>query len=346
MNISNVLFKHKIILTSSMLLLAIFITQFFGGNSSFDKIDTQIDTQGMANQAESLSDISIDGQGINSAEDILKLKMFRLTSIDGDIRADEDGNLIIDRDLRHWIDFYLSAIGELSLHEIQQLMAEKISLLPMPARAQAEKLLADYLSYKEALANYEGQFKQFLSSDHIENLQQRHDWQKRLRRQALSSETVAAFWQLDEMIDDYALEQLVINGSAASAEEKAMQREELEASLPNELKEFRRDVYIASNLQETVTASRQQGDSDEAVRQLRIDQVGLDATDRLEALEVTQNLWQQRIIAYDNEIKAVAAIEGISEQDKKQQIKNYQDDHFDEREQLRLATALHLLADE
>jgi hypothetical protein len=35
--------------------------------------------------------------------------------------------LIIDRDLRHGIDFYLSAIGELSLREIKQLMAEKMS---------------------------------------------------------------------------------------------------------------------------------------------------------------------------------------------------------------------------
>ncbi|MEH6449173.1 MAG: lipase secretion chaperone [Oleispira sp.] len=348
---SIVLFNKKVILTFFILLLLAFIlTQYLSENSASSKIQTQTNIQTNIQttdkQGASSSELMESKQGFNSSEDILKLKMFRLATIDGDIRADEDGRLIIDRDLRHWIDFYLSAIGELSLSEIKQLMAEKIAQLPMPAREQAETLLAEYLSYKEALASYEGQFEQLLGSDHLDNLQQRHNWQKRLRREALSSEAVEAFWLLDELVDDYALEQLVINGSDSSEEEKLSQLKKLEAALPKELKEFRSDLYIASNLQETVEISRQQGDSDEVIRQLRIEEVGLDATDRLEVLEARQNVWQQRIIAYADEMKAVAAIEGVTEQDKLDQIDSYQQNNFDEREQLRLETALRLLADD
>jgi hypothetical protein len=80
-----------------------------------------------------------------SEQEILKLKMFRLASVDGVVRANKTGNLIIDRELRHWIDFYLSALGELSLEKIRELMQQEINQLPLPARDQATKLLADYL---------------------------------------------------------------------------------------------------------------------------------------------------------------------------------------------------------
>lgn len=344
---SIVLFNKKVIvLFFILLLLAFYLTQHLGESSAPSQIHAQTNIQTTDKQGASSYEFMESKQGFNSSEDILKLKMFRLATIDGDIRADEDGHLIIDRDLRHWIDFYLSAIGELSLIEIKQLIAEKIAQLPMPAREQAARLLADYLSYKESLASYEGQFKQLLGSDHLDNLQQRHDWQKRLRREALSNEAVEAFWLLDELVDDYALEQLVINGSDSSEEEKLNQLKNLEAALPKELKEFRRDVYIASNLQEVVEASRQQGGSDEVIRQLRIEEVGMDATDRLEVLEAKQNVWQQRVMAYADEMKAVAAIEGVTEQDKQDQIDRYQENNFNEREQLRLETALRLLADD
>lgn len=285
----------------------------------------------------------VDGGEVS--EDILKLKMFKLASIDGDIRFDKDGALIIDRDLRHWIDFYLSAIGELTLAEIRKLMDERIAQLPQPARDQAAKLLAEYLSYKEALASYEDQFKHLVSTNHIENLQQRHDWQKRLRRETLSSEAVEAFWQLDELVDDYALEQLVINSSDSSQEEKDQQLADLDTALPQELKDFRRDLYVASNLQEKVASSREEGEDDEAIRQLRIEQVGLEATNRLEALEIKQNLWMKRIHDYANEVKTVSAIEGLTEQDKQERIESYQRNNFDKAEQLRLDTALSLIED-
>jgi lipase chaperone LimK len=283
---------------------------------------------------------------LDSSEKILNLKMFKFASVDGGIKADKNGQLVVDRDLRHWIDFYLSAMGELPLVEIQQLMDAKIAMLPMPSRQQAEKLLLDYLFYKEALVSYENQFKQSGPVNPIENLQQRHDWQKRLRRQNLPKEAVEAFWQLDELVDDYALEQLVINNSDLSDEEKIEKLRKLESGLPAELKDFRKKLYIASNLQEQVAVSREQGKSDETIRQLRIDQVGLEAADRLEALEEKQNLWHDRLVEYSNEVKFIAAIEGLTKEDKDERIKSYQKENFNENEQLRLDTALSLVINE
>lgn len=357
MNITTILSDKKYIYSVSVIVvLAILVAQYVNNNQDSEhSVSVQKSASVILSQPQSSSSdqqnllvpsISESGQGFNSSADILKLKMFKLTSVDGEITADKNRQLVIDRSVRHWIDFYLSAIGELSLAEIQQLMALEIASLPMPARQQAEELLADYLAYKEALASYESEFKQVGPTDHLANLQQRHEWQKRLRRQILSTEVVDAFWQLDELVDDYALAQLVVNGSDMSDEEKAGELQKLDEALPEELKVFKRDLYIASDLQEKVALSRQQGESNEVIRQLRIAQVGLEAAARLEALETKQNLWQQRIINYADEVARVAAIEGLTEQDKKERISIYQQENFDIKEQLRLDTALMLLRDQ
>jgi lipase chaperone LimK len=204
-------------------------------------------------------------------------------------------------------------------------------------------LLLDFRVYKEALADYEHQV-QSPSGNYIENLQSKHDWQKRLRRQILSAATVEAFWQLDELVDDHALEKLIIRNSEYNEEEKNRQLEQLEANLPVEISDFREQLYIASNLQNEVDRYREQGGSDETVRQLRIDKVGLEAADRLDVLENNQRFWQQRIIAYGNKVKTVNNIEGLSDQDKQDQLKNYREINFKVNEQLRLEAALQLLS--
>ncbi len=329
--------KYFLIVLSLLLLLAIPLLQFLGSDRP----------QSQAMQQEMLGDqavpVMVEKNEIqfNTQENILELSMFKLATVDGSIRADKDGELIIDRDLRHWIDFYLSAIGSLSLAEIRQIMIAEITLLPMPARDQALELLTDYLNYKEELANYDNQNKEIV--DYLDSLQHRHDWQKRLRRQILAKEAVEAFWHLDEIVDDYALAQLVISASDNSEEDKVMQLEHLDLALPIELKSFRDNLYIASNLQESVNAYRQQGGSEENVRQMRIEQVGIEATERLEQLDKKNELWLHRIRAYANEVKSAAQTEGLSEQDKEQQLKRYRENNFEINEQLRLDSALHLL---
>ena len=319
--------------------IIIFISNMYFENDYISKDSAST----LANQDFSKESLKKGDYESISEQEILKLKMFRLASVDGVVRANKAGNLIIDRELRHWIDFYLSALGNLSLEKIRELMQQEINRLPLPARDQATKLLADYLVYKEALADYEHQV-QSPSGNYIENLQSKHDWQKRLRRQILSSATVEAFWQLDELVDDHALEKLIIRNSEYNEEEKNRQLEQLEANLPVEISDFREQLYIASNLQNEVDRYREQGGSDETVRQLRIDKVGLEAADRLDVLENNQRFWQQRIIAYGNKVKTVNNIEGLSDQDKQDQLKNYREINFKANEQLRLEAALQLLS--
>ncbi len=279
---------------------------------------------------------------------ILDLKTFRQASIDGSLKVDEQGNLVVDRNLRHWFDFYLSAVGEISLENIVKLMVDEIKRLPMPAHHQAMMMLQNYLAYKEELAEYEQ--REALSTTELSSLSllsDRLDWQKRLRRQWFEEDVVIAFWQMDEVIDDYAQKKLLISTLTISEEEKQHQLLLLEKDLPNEYIEYRKNLDIAGDLLSSEKRLKQEfTDSVELsdkLHQLRSELVGEEASQRLMDLDKLQDNWKSRITAYQAEKYRIDALQGISEQDKVQLVISYERDNFDEKEILRLSAALQLL---
>lgn len=282
--------------------------------------------------------------------DILTLKTFRFASVDGKLRANRQGNLILDRELRHWLDFHLSALGELSLEQVTLIMKREILKLPAPANEQALSLLSDYLSYKEALSDYDQRESlSITNADNIEQLQSRLDWQMRMRRQWLSEGVVESFWQLDEIIDNYALQKLTIRNSPISQSEKQLALEELENNLPDDLSSFKKEVYIASNLlaQEKLLKGDSENsslDSAEDIRQLRINAVGEEAADRLEKVDLAQSAWRNKLIEFQQEENRIMSEEGISSSDKQQKILEFKQAMFSDKEQLRLKVALQLLS--
>jgi lipase chaperone LimK len=132
------------------------------------------------------------------------------TQIDGNLRADSSGNLIVNLETRDFFDYFLNTVGEVppekALAEIEILAREN---LPPQAARQALDLLDQYLTYKEsALA---------LGSQNLDPSRQ-HDPQyqlqvlksaladlKQLRRNAFDASTRDAFFGLEEAYGDYTL---------------------------------------------------------------------------------------------------------------------------------------------
>ncbi len=301
--------------------------------------DTSLENK-MLNQALKLE----SEQGVTSAKDaVLKLKTFRLTDVDGQLKVDAQGQLIIDRDLRHWIDFYLSAVGEISLEDIIALMKSEINKLSPLAKAQALELLESYIGYKSALAEYdEREALGITDSASLAQIGERLQWQKRLRRQWLPDEAVEEFWQLDELVDDYTYEKLVIKSSAMTAVEKKEQLLALDNSLPNEIVEFKKSLTLSSDLLEQEKALSEQGKADE-IRELRAQNMSPEAVERLETLDQQQLNWHKKVMAYRDEMAKVENIEGMSRQDKDEILDAYQASNFTDREKLRLPAAIKLV---
>jgi len=322
--------------------LTIFIVNTFNLNDSDTKHESlSIDQEEIVSPQSTTQPAPSEIDNLN----ILELNTFRFSSVDGAIKVDKHNHLIIDEDLRHWFDFYLSAIGEIDINKITLLMEKEINALPSPGKEQAHNIMNQYLAYKRELAQYENQELRSVDGNHdIEQLSNRLDWQMRLRRQHLDDNVVESFWKKDEIIDSYALEKLKIKNSDISEADKEEQLEALENSLPEELYSFKQELYIASNLLEKEKELAESSNPTE-LRNLRIEEVGIEAADRLAEVDKSQQEWQLKVLAYRNEVQKISDSEGISNIDKEELISEYREENFSNTEILRLKAAVQLLSD-
>src|SRR5690554_3901024 len=186
----------------------------------------RISTDTSSNQARMTSTEQIDLQ---------QLQTFRGAAVDGALRTDHRGNLVIDMQLRHWIDFHLTAMGEISLDEIKLVMQQKIRELPQPGQQQALDLLDAYMGYLAALESYDIEEARRLVEPRMSDMEARFRWQQRLRREWLEPLVVEAFFAGEESIDEYTLAAQRLRRDGASDAELAA----LETTLPEPVREMR-----------------------------------------------------------------------------------------------------------
>lgn len=266
------------------------------------------------------------------------LNTFQGASVDGALRTDHKGQLIIDSALRHWIDFHLSAQGERSLAEITAYMQEKMQALAAPGNLQALALLEAYLGYLQALSAYDLTEARRLVQADISDIEARVIWQQRLRRQWLSDEVVQAFFSMDESIDLYTLEKQKLLVQQANEHEIAA----LEETLPKEVRAMRKQSRQIIQMLESENELLQQGASEQTLHQWRTTQYGEVAAQRLAEMDKAQAAWQQRLKDYRS-YQQSPALQGISDENRGQLLLFYKKKHFSSTEQKRLEAALSLL---
>lgn len=137
------------------------------------------------------------------------------TEIDGRLRADSDGHLIVDLETKDFFDYMLSAVGEISPEQaLDAIAAMARNNLPEPAASEAIALLDRYLAYKrEALTLSQTPLDPARQRDPVYQLSQLRQALadlKALRRATLSAETADAFFGLEEAYGEYTLASMEI----------------------------------------------------------------------------------------------------------------------------------------
>ena len=165
------------------------------------------------------------------------------TDIDGALKVDKNGLLILDQDVRDFFDYFLSAADELGpeavILEIQRYID---TYLPQAAAIQAHKLFSGYLSYKQ----FEFQLRQQplegaqLSSDSLQLVRENFEALKNKRRDLFSIEEDEALFGLEQTYQEFTLQTLELFADDAITDEQRMfQLAELETTLPPELQASR-----------------------------------------------------------------------------------------------------------
>lgn len=270
--------------------------------------------------------------------ELQQLNTFKGAQVDGYLRTDHRGQLIVDINLRRWIDFHLSAQGELTLDDIVAYMQQQMQQLPQPGRDQALAILDSYLAYLNDLAEYDAEAARRIIDANLDDLEIRLAWQQRLRRQYLEPQVVIAFFGEDEALDQHTLLVRRLKRDGASAEDIAA----LEQQLPDDIQQARKESRLLISHAQNEEALKAQGASTQKIHQWRIQQYGVEAADRLAKLDIEQNAWQNKLKALQ---QFQNSLSNLSDSERETQLQTYLDKHFSENEQKRLPAALSLLVD-
>ncbi len=272
--------------------------------------------------------------------DFSQLRTFQGAQVDGALRVNRQGELIVDRDLRRWIDFHLSAQGEVGLETIVQWMQYEIQKLPAPGQQQATQVVQDYLNYLADLADYDYEESKRIVSSDFDQLGARLAWQQRLREQWFDEPVLSAFFEQDRVLDQLYLTRLKHQAGQVDHDQLNV----LEQALPMDVQLARQQTRSVLTLNSQQQQLREQGADAASIHQWRIDTYGVDVAERLAHVDQQQAQWRERLVKYQDFLSS-QAVQGLSEQDRERLIQRYRQQHFDENEQKRLTAALTLLSD-
>jgi lipase chaperone LimK len=221
------------------------------------------------------------------------------TDLRGQFTILKNGSLLINSEIKKRFDYFYIMTGDLSQNDINLMIAEHIRQeLTGPAQAKALELLNQY-------SNYLNEYDLFIQSLEGQLAQNDPIWVaeeiKALRAFYLGEEVSRQFFQQEEILRDHRLQN----------------PEQSNIYLPQELLASQAKTLRLTNLQQQTAELIADGANAQQIRQMRVEQVGQAAAERLSQLDNSRQLWnikkQQFLILKDHWDN----ISGLSTKDKK-----------------------------
>ncbi len=258
------------------------------------------------------------------------------TDVDGGVRANDQGELILEGRIRDLFEYYLSTLGEADLDDVKTWIAHHLrAQLPPDAAREAWALFRNYLDYRRKL---DGVSEPGLDSG-VEEMKSVMAQRNALRRESLGREAAEAFFAAEEAYDRYMIRRREIEqNDELDAAETRRRLDQARAELPQAMREVREGSTEAIRAREKVEQMRAEGASEAEVRAWREAELGPEAADRLEDLEDRRDAWQQRYQNYRRE-RAQLDTSGLAQQEREAAIRRLREAHFED-DELRRVQAL------
>lgn len=254
------------------------------------------------------------------------------TEIAGNLREDVTGQLIVDKDLRAFFDYFLSLRGETDEATIQQYFYQLINYKLGPvARQQAQAVLQDYLNYLAALKEVslvaiegENYKNKKLDSEMFKN---RKAQIREIREQYLSPSIAGAFFQEEDEYDNYMFDMMAIKENPNLSDvEKLSQQSQL---IQNLSPEFQHSIGLAEDYQQFLRNKLlSTGGDEEETYTLHERLFGREAADRLATLDMQRNQWRQLLRNYLLERQQLMANEALAEEERTAMVDDLRQQSF------------------
>ena len=261
----------------------------------------------------------------------------RDTQIDGSMKADANGNLIIDREIRSVFDYFLSAMGEEGLDTSVGRIEEYIKLtLPEPAAQKAMAILREYLEYSKSPQGFSPTVNADIDKKaFITELKDAINERSENRRKYMDPEVVKAFFSDEETYDTFTLHSLDIEkDNSLSAAQKEKMIYQLEEQLPADTRDDRRQFRKENALNKQIDELQKTEGNEDNIYDLRAGVYGKEAADALAALDQKRAELSQRINTYREEKNKILNMPGLTNETKQFQIETLGKRMFSEEELL------------
>lgn len=227
------------------------------------------------------------------------------TDVPAQFKIGLNGHLMINQDIRHIFDYFLSAYGEIDQASIIKLIHQYIDAeLNGQANVEAHELLLRYIDYHSALVTLNNSFEvdtdknnrlKLSSGIPVQKLKELFLARQNLRETYLGAESKAAFYDDEEAYDIYHLDRLsIITNGVLSEQEKQFQINQLLHQLPSNLRENQQQVHALQTYKNELKELSRSTFTNYQKRETVAEMVGEEAANRIIQTEQKNTEWHAR----------------------------------------------------
>lgn len=253
-----------------------------------------------------------------SSEELYALAMKDLpeslqgTRMDGGFRLDANGRLIVEPQVVRVFEYFMTSIGEDDLETIIARVTNLIeAALPDSAKADAHRLLAQYLDYRQR----QGEIQEAAGANlgqNVNGLRETFNQVKQMRRDVFGDANADSLFKDDEAYLDFNLNTMEISQTNPDMTEleQLQSIKNLSTQLPENHRKVVEEQLVQKELDLRTRELQEQGASAEALRQMRESLLGTQAAERLAKLDQKRAQWDQRVQGfkqdYDSQLADLA----------------------------------------
>jgi len=252
----------------------------------------------------------------------------------------ENGQLIINENIKHIVEFFLMATQEEGREQAIARLNEYIDMtLPSDAAKQALVIAQNYLSYKNSIETPDIPMNSELGNEEtLKKLKAALADKKSVRRQHLGEPVSEVLFGHEERYDDFSLSRLEINANTAlSDDEKDQHIAQAENDLPPAMAQKMRSKRQEKNLLQKIDRLKEEGGNSQEIHALRATFYGQKAADRMAYLEDNSDAWQEKVSQFYREQDFISEQIDLNKDQKSQLISDAKNSIFTPKEQIKLA---------
>ena len=260
------------------------------------------------------------------------------TEINCQMLLDSSNRLIVNEQTRNCFEYFLTQYGEKEFSQIKNDFKAYIQQNHKePALSQILDLWARYLDYRQAL----GELAAPAGVDQEDPAYYRGIFSstQNLRKKFFSNYEIDGLFGTENTYHEYTLKRMeVLADKTLTETQKAQKLKALFDQLPQDWKENLEQINKLDELRQLTSDIKARGGSSEEIRQMRLNLVGAEATQRLETLDTQRSGWKSSVNQYLTERDQITQ-SNMSDTAKTQAIQALRNQHFNKAEdRLRIET--------